>query len=213
MVEADDIPIGIAREMERLLETLQSAAKPEQPIEAAACYAPGGLETALLTAVDNFLKPWEYRLRVEHWSRIRALSRRFVSGKDHYDTLAPASDLIASLKGEISLWLDNPAGWTQEPSDDDVRSAAVNRVRRVVESELHKLVESRLSDEHREDWRIAFNFSGVGSARRRALEIRRIYEESAPPLDVTPASSARKFLTPRGWRLLQDCCCPVRWPH
>ena len=192
--EARDIPVGIIREMGRLLDLLQSAAKQEPPLETAASYTPSGLETALLTAVNNFMNPWELRLRMEHWSRVKALSRRFVGGQDHYDTLKPASDLISSLQGEISLWLENPSGWIQQPRNDDERAAAVNRTRKAVYSALHELVKFRLADEHQEDWRVAFNYSGTGSASRRAHEIRRIYEECAPPLSVALTSAARNFL-------------------
>jgi hypothetical protein len=77
--------------------------------------ATGGLELALRDAVESFLRPWEARvglayrdgIRTEHWTRIKALTRRFANAwSDEYDNLRPASDLFGRLQEEISRWLD-----------------------------------------------------------------------------------------------------------
>lgn len=201
--EIDGIPPGVIAEMGKLLRSLQAAAVPAIPIEAAPIYALGGLELALRDAVDSFLRPWEARLglayrdgiRAEHHTRVRALSRRFANGwSDEYDNLRPASDLIGRLQEEISRWLDNPAGWTRTPYDDDERAAALNPIRSAVFSALHDLVKTRLGDRHREDWQNAYVLSGRGSGLRRSGEIRRIYEESAPPISSAMPPLAREFL-------------------
>lgn len=202
--EIDGIPPGVRKEMSRLLELLQSAAEPEAPAEAAPIYAVSGLELALRDAVESFLRPWEARLglayrdgiRTEHWTRIKALSRRFANGwRDEYDNLRPASDLIGRLQEEISRWLDNPAGWTRAPENEDERMAALNPVRSGVFNALHDLVRVRLGDQHRGDWMNAYTYSGYGSGLRRASEIRRIYEDTAPPISSAMKSQARVFLT------------------
>jgi hypothetical protein len=202
--EIGDIPGGVLKEMRRLLVLLQSAAEPEAPTEAAPIYAIGGLELALRDAVESFLRPWEARLgliyrdgiRTEHWTRIKALSRRFANAwSDEYDNLRPASDLIGRLQEEISRWLDSPAGWTRVPTDEDERMAALNPVRSGVFNALHELVKARLADQHRSDWMNAYTYSGYGSGSRRAGEIRRIYEDTAPPISSAMKPQARAFLT------------------
>jgi hypothetical protein len=202
--EIGNIPAGVLKEMRRLLVLLQSAAKPESPAEAAPIYAIGGLELALRDAVESFLRPWEaclgliYRdgIRTEHWTRIKALSRRFANAwSDEYDNLRPASDLIGRLQEEISRWLDSPAGWTRLPMDEDERMAALNPVRSGVFNALHELVKARLADQHRSDWMNAYTYSGYGSGSRRAGEIRRIYEDTAPPISSAIKPQARAFLT------------------
>ena len=202
--EIDAIPSGVIGEMRKLLLTLQAAAAPPAPIDAAPIYELGGLELALRDAVDSFLRPWEARLglayrdgiRAEHHTRVRALSRRFAnSWSDEYDTLRPASDLIGRLQEEISRWLDSPADWTRHPSDDDERTAALNPVRSAVFAGLHELVQERLAERHRGDWHTAYAQSGRGSGLRRSGEIRRIYEESAPPISSAMKPLAREFLT------------------
>jgi hypothetical protein len=204
--EIEAIPPGIVREMGRMLVLLQSAAAPEKPVDAAPIYEPAGLELALRDAVDSFLRPWEARLglayrdgiRTEHWTRVKALSRRYANGwawPDEYDNLRPAGDLIARLQEEISRWLDTPAGWTRDPTGDDERMAALNPVRNAVFSALHDLAKERLAEQHRDDWLTAYTYSGKGSGSRRAGDIRRIYEESAPPISSAMKPSARAFLT------------------
>jgi hypothetical protein len=202
--EIGAIPSGVIKEMGRLLGTLRDAALPEKPAEAAPIYATGGLELALRDAVESFLRPWEARLglayrdgiRTEHHNRVKALSRRFANGwADEYDTLRPASDLIGRLQEEISRWLDSPADWTRQPSDDAERMAALNPVRSAVFIALHDLVKDRLADQHRNDWLNAFTYSGRGSSFRRAGEIRRIYEDSAPPISSAMKPPARAFVS------------------
>lgn len=99
------------------------------------------------------------------------------------------------LQEEISRWLDSPGGWTRKPSNDDELIAAVNSVRNVVFSARHTLVTDRLGEQHRSEWMSAYGFSGTGSGLRRAGEIRRIYEESAPPISSSMQPAARAFLT------------------
>ena len=174
---------------------------PLKSVEAAPIYATGGLELALRDAVESFLRPWEARLglayrdgiRTEHWTRIKALARRFANAwGDEYDNLRPASDLIGRLQEEISRWLDSPAEWTRQPADE--RMTALNPVRSAVFNALHELVKDRLADKHRGDWLNAYTHSGPGSGSRRAGEIRRIYEDSAPPISSAMKPPARAFL-------------------
>jgi hypothetical protein len=73
--------------------------------------------------------------------------------------------------------------------------AAINPVRSAVFNALHELVKVRLTDQHRDDWVSAYVHSGPGSAFRRAGEIRRIYEDSAPPISSAMKPIARAFLT------------------
>jgi hypothetical protein len=201
--EIERIPDGIVGEIKRLLESLQSAVKPVPPVDAAPVYTTSGLELVLRDAVDGFLRPWEARLGLayrdgisaEHHSRVKALSRRFANAwGDEYDSLRPASDLIGRLQEENSRSLDSPADWTRLPSDDIKRMTALNPIRNAVFVALHDLVEARLSDGHRSDWMTSYTYSGKGSARRRSVEIRQIYEDSAPPISSAMRPDARAFL-------------------
>jgi hypothetical protein len=101
--------------------------------------------------VESFMRPREARLglayrdgiRTEHWTRLKALSRRFANAwGDEYDNLRPASDPIGRLHEEISRF-DSSAGWTRQPADEDERMAALNPARSAVFNGLHDLVKER----------------------------------------------------------------------
>jgi len=71
---------------------------------------------------------------------------------------------------------------------------ALNPVRNAVFTALHDLAKTRLDEQHREDWLTAYTRSRKGSAHLRAGDIRRIFEESAPPISSAMKPSARAFL-------------------
>lgn len=201
--EIDRIPPGFQDQMRALLTDMQAAAEPTTPVEAAPIYSVEGLEIALRDAVEGFQEPWKGLLGLryhdsiakEHWTRIKALSRRFANAwANEYDTLRPVADLVARLQENISRWLDSPAQWTRVPEDDEERNAALSGIRKAVFAALHDLAESRLADTHRADWRGAFEYGGRGSSYRRAEEIERIYEEAAPMISSAMSEPARTFL-------------------
>jgi len=198
------IPSGVVSQLKRLLEVLQASAKPANPVEIAPVYSPEGLETALRDAVEGFLEPWRARLGLayrdgvekEHWTRIKALARRFANAwSNEYDSMRPVADLVSRLQENISKWLDNPTDWTGSPSDQEERNAALSGIRSTVFSALHELAENRISESHRLDWSTAFDFSGARSSFRRADTIERIYEEAAPIINSAMTQPAREFLS------------------
>lgn len=197
------IPPGVIKQIRQLMERMQAAAEPEEPTEVAPRYHMEGLELALRDAVEGFHGPWRARLGLdyhdgiskEHWTRVKALSRRFANGwQVEYDTLRPVADLVARLQENISYWLDSPSDWTRTPETEEEREAALANVRREVFSALHDVAERRLADDHRVDWVQAFSFSGTGSTFRRSEEIDRIYQEAAPVISSAMSSPARSFL-------------------
>jgi energy-coupling factor transporter ATP-binding protein EcfA2 len=201
--EIGQIPSGFLRQMRELMKLMQESGEPTTPIDCAPIYSGEGLEIALRDAVEGFLEPWRARLGKtyhdgipkEHWSRIKALARYVaVLGKNEYSDLRPVADLVARLQENISRWLDNPASWTRPPQDDAERNAALAGVRQTVFAALHDMAEIRMKQAHLSDWSAAYEHSGPRSSYRRADEIERIYEESAPPISSAMSHSARTFL-------------------
>lgn len=198
--EIHSIPPGVVGEISRLLTVFREAASSTSENLAAPRYSVRGLETALLTGLENFRRPWEARLnltyadgiKAEHWTRIKALSRRFTNGRDEYDGLRPAADLISRVQEQISKWLEHPVDWTSEPKNAADREVAIDNLRQAIFKRLHILVKQRLGDEQRVEWGRAYNESGPGSATDRALRIRRIYNSAAPergPQSITLATN------------------------
>jgi hypothetical protein len=163
----------------------------------------GGPELALRDALESLLWPWEARLglayrdgiRTEHWTRIKALTRRFANA---WVTSTTTCGLQAISSAGFRKKF--PGGSTAPRSGRAVRRtrtkrmAALNPVRSAVFNALHELVKNRLADQRRGDWLNAYTYSGPGSGSRRAGEIRRIYEDSAPPISSAMKPPARAFL-------------------
>ncbi|MGY4156328.1 hypothetical protein ACVINW_002170 [Bradyrhizobium sp. USDA 4461] len=200
----EKIPVGYQRELGRLIEVMQRAAAPAEPIEIAPQYEFKGLEIAMHDAIDAFRDPWRARLGLayhdavakEHWTRVKALSRRLANGwADEYDNLTPVADLLARLQEEASKWLDRPAGWTRPPKDEDEREAALDVIRRAVFARLYELTRRRLRDDQVATWRVAYDHSGTGSATRRAKTIDDIHGTAAPNISAAMSQDAREFLT------------------
>lgn len=201
--EIDAIPSGVIGELRKLLELMRSAAEPEAPVDLAPIYVTSGLETALRDAVESFLRPWEARLgldyrdgiRKEHWTRIKALSRRISGGwGNEYDGLMPVGDLIGRLQEELSRWLDSPSGWIRPPIDEEEQATAISPVRRAVFSALHDLASDRLVNDRRPNWITAYSYVGKGSTQTRAIEIGKIYKEAAPPISSAMSQDGRDFV-------------------
>ena len=180
---------GFIKNMGSLLERMQQSAEVPEEIDVGPLYNISRLELALRDATDGFKNPWRGRLglsyyegiRKEHWGRVKALCRRIANlWADEYNGLRPVADLVRQLQTCISLWLDNPAGWTRQPKDEDEKRAAINEIRRKVYVSIHILAEQRLLSAHRAGWRAAFAFSGRGSGNERAKEMARIYDVAAP---------------------------------
>ena len=154
-------------------------------------------------AIDSFRDPWRARLGLtyhdaiakEHWTRIKALSRRLANGwDDEYDNLRPVADLLSRLQEEASKWLDHPAGWSRLPKNDDEREAALDRIRRAVFARLSELTKQRLREDQVASWRMAYDYSGTGSTVLRARTIDDIQQHAAPQFSAAMSLDARDFL-------------------
>ena len=198
----DDIRSGFITQLKALFDRMQKSAEPAEPVAAAPIYSVARLELVLRDAADGFKNPWRGRLGLsqyegprEHWARVKALCRRIANWWDNeYNGLRPVADLVRELQGCIALWLNNPAGWTSAPQDDNEREAAISKISQQVFDDIHKLADRRLVDSQRTGWQTAFGFSGRGSSRERALRMVRIYDEAAPSISAAMDVNNQEFL-------------------
>ena len=198
------IPKGFIKDIGDLMARMQESAKPPEPIDLVPTYNIARLELALRDAADGFKNPWFGRLGLnyhegvqkEHWTRVKALCRRIANWWDNeYNGLRPVSDLIRQLQTSISLWLDNPANWTDPRADEDEKQVIINKIRQRVFTSIHQVAERRLISKHRSGWRIAFGFSGTGSSFDRARQMAQIYNDAAPSISsVMDNISTQQFL-------------------
>lgn len=182
------LPKGVVMELEHLMTFFAKAVEPPVLPDARPVYDPSGINFAVQKATEKFQRPWAARLNLayysgvssEHWTRLKALTRRIAGEMDvEYDSLRPVADLVARMSEEISNFLDNPIGWTSPPKTEEEAQEAISAVRRAVFAALHDLLLKRLIQQYLAAWREAFARSGKGSAHRRSLDMKNIYESAA----------------------------------
>ena len=200
---ADRISSGYIKQIQALLNRMQESSEPSEPVTAAPTYNVARLELVLRDATDGFKNPWRERLGLsyyegaprDHWTRVKALCRRIGNWWDNeYNGLRPVSDFVRELQKCISLWLNNPAGWTSHPKDENEREAAISGISRKVSAGVHLLAERRLITDQRSGWQAAFGFSGRGSSHSRAVRMVRIYDEAAPSISSAMDIQNQEFL-------------------
>lgn len=192
-------------ELNRFLEAIEASIIPAEPVAYHPIYDVANLVLAIQKAAQEFHERWKGILgmgsiagvRPEHWTRIKALSRRLGIFKvDEYDTLRPVADLIRLLQIHVSQFLSNPLGWTPSapPEADQVRIDAVDAVKKEVFTRLHDMSRRRVLEERVREWVSAYEHRGIGSTRTRARDVITIYEEAAPIPNEMPGPDANKFL-------------------
>lgn len=162
------------------------------------------LVLVIRSAAESYRGNWFPRLGLthssvipkEHWTRVRALSRRLAGGwADEYDTPRPVADLRKELVEKKYVFFQTPVAWEgAEPSDDE-KQAAYDRLADVAAKRLLDVSTRRVWHQRMPEWQSAFNEHGSGSNFRRARIIgERIVEPAAPVPDVTPSPDRNHFL-------------------
>src|SRR2546426_1528205 len=176
-------------ELRRMLVTMRDMIKPPPPTSVIPVYDKANLILSLPPAMVSFRDPWRARLNLpsraaispEHWTRIKALSRRFAElGTTEYDYLRPVADFIARLIEHVMVVISTPLKWVPEDAPEEMKRQVVSEITSEVHAELHALAESRLFHERVKEWSIAYSHRGTGSTRERARDIEAIYEQAAP---------------------------------
>lgn len=191
--------------MRRFLSAIESSIVPSEPVEYKPVYDVANLVLAIQKAAQEFHDRWRGILgmgsvsgvRPEHWTRVKALSRRLGINKlDEYDTLRPVADLIKLLQVHASQFLSKPLGWAPSPPPESSqdRIEAIDAVKKEVFTRLHELSRRRVIDERLREWISAYEYRGIGSTRLRAREVATIYEEAAPIPNEMPGPDSNKFL-------------------
>ena len=149
----------------------------------------------LTRATRQFQESWDSRLRGEHWTRVKALTRRLGNlGEDEYDTLKPLADLIRLLSEQIMASIAAPREWKPVQSLEEERRTASDQVAREFFSRLHDMVKSRLWINRKREWESAYDLRGPGSGNLRKRDVGTIYSAAAPVSDVAPMPIASEFL-------------------
>lgn len=160
-----------------------------EPVDLEPTYDMAGVAFAVREAADAFNKRWAGLLGTgtgfgtskEHWTRIKALTRRFAQQWDvEYDTLRPVADLVKQLEEGILQFLEKPVEWSRQPKDEDEAEAVLSPIRQQVSAAMHDLSRMRIADLHLAEWVNAYHHRGKGSSFQRSREVMDIYDAAAP---------------------------------
>ena len=155
-------------------------------------YDTASLERTIQAAARDFHSRWNAILGfapsgnvpTAHWTQIKALNRRIVLDVDNceYRHLKPVADFVRCLSESITTkFLARPSRWDKKAPTDQEKDEAISRVQREVFDRLDKFVDKKILRIPQSQWQEAFDYRGHRSTRKRASEIRTIYETSAPP--------------------------------
>lgn len=197
------LPAGVKGQLNQLITFVEKSVEPPPIPDAKPKYDTSGIGFAVQRATNSFQKAWAARLGLsidatlptEHWTRIKALNRKISNETGvEYDSLRPVADLVSRITEEIANFLDNPIDWSRQPADAYEAQQAIAPIRQVVFNRLHQFALQRLVDDHLKDWRRSLEQKGKGSAARRAIDIRGIYELAAPIPGTVNTTSSIEFL-------------------
>jgi hypothetical protein len=183
------LPKGFVAEFDRLLDFFQRSIAEVEVLDLQPRYDMAGVAFAVRTAADDFNNRWAgllgtgpgYGTNKEHWTRIKALTRRFAQQSDvEYDTLRPVADLVKRLEEGILQFLEKPIDWSRRPKDEDEAEAVLSPIRQQVSAAMHEVSRTRIADLHVSDWVNAYHHRGKGSSFQRAREVMDIYDAAAP---------------------------------
>jgi hypothetical protein len=187
-----------------LLETIDRIVERAETTDTRPVYDRVNLVLAVREAAAAFHLRWTGLLGIdyapghpkEHWTRIKALTRRFAEGfADEYDTMKPVGELKRELDGQIWRMLEQPVRWEGPESTDDDKQAIVNILANEIAKEVTVLCSRRIKAEHTMAWQHAYAEYGTGSSFRRARIISNdIYDRAAPIPTVTPSLDQNSFL-------------------
>lgn len=162
------------------------------------------LSLAVTEAARAFHSRWRGLLGIdhnpdapkEHWTRVKALSRRFAEGwNDEYDSLRPVADLRFNLQKQVYLMLQRPERWTSGEPAEEQKQATLDALTNAITSRLVELSRRRLRDEVRAAWQTAYLQKGPGSTFVRARVIADdVYERGAPIPTVSASPDQNRFL-------------------
>ena len=191
-------------QLQKLLNAVDAVIERPLPDEARPVYDRMNLVLAVHSAANAFHDAWRPRLGLElkpggakeHWTRVKALSRRLAEGwDDEYDTLKPIADLRKELVERSYVFVQNPVRWEGPEPIQDEKQSYFDAFADSLGRRLLALCTRRVWRQRAARWQDAYVRHGTGSTFVRARIIGdEIYKPAAPVPDVTPSPDRNQFL-------------------
>jgi hypothetical protein len=191
-------------QLEKLLTLIDDVIERPEVVKVTPCYDRMNLVLAVKAAAEGFHDAWFPRLGLdykpgvgkEHWTRVKALSRRLATGMaDYYDSLQPVADLRKELQDRIYMFVQNPVKWRGPEPTDDEKQAIFDSFADGIARRMLKLATHRVWKQRGQEWQNAYDKRGTGSSYVRADIIgTQILDPAAPIPDSIPSIDRNQFL-------------------
>lgn len=176
-------------QLNKMVNALQDSIVPPEPLSTVPIYDSATLVLSIQNAAEKFHLKWDAilgirahsKIRKQHWTRIKALSRRLaILREDEYQELKPVSDLITFLRESLYIFISDPYYWEPEGASDELKADAIEVVAQELSKRLHDFASERLWENQLREWIEAYQESRSGSTFRRANDIKQINNKAIP---------------------------------
>ncbi|MBQ2802560.1 MAG: hypothetical protein IJF07_01520 [Lachnospiraceae bacterium] len=191
-LDSEDVNLMSQKQLLKALEVIRERFRNQVSFEEVEIvYDKMTLYHHLQSAIEQFRTEWEDILgypyttnKTEHWSRIKALSRRLAYfGEDNYNhELQPLADLARCIKEELNVYLNKPMTVKMLEVTDSKVVSKINYMKGLMNDNFLEFIRSELwkKEGRLEKWRTAYAYTGRGSTFERAVEIHSIFDLGAP---------------------------------
>lgn len=190
-----DIKGSTQNQFEKLFAEISSlASKNTRKEEVELHYDVVLLYSYLQEATKVFRSNWKQILGVpykssktEHWTRIKALSRRLYEyGMDNYNyELMPIADLLSAITSQLNIFLSKPLQCFPEDAPNEVKEEVINSIKSCIYDRMHLFARNSIwkNTIPMKKWETAYLYRGTESTSWRAYEIDEIFDIGAPILN------------------------------
>ena len=131
-------------------------------------------ELALGLNTTKFLQNWHTKIDSEHWTIIKALTKRMMLKEGEYRYLKPILDYHTLIMQEINRFLKK---------DNQLNSEvyyAQNQIKQNFSAELLRYIREDFMIHYGMDWHIAYDQFGEGSGKKRKWLVKEVFDSFIP---------------------------------
>lgn len=152
------------------------------------------LYTHLQIAIKKYRTNWGQIIgypskssKTEHWSRIKALTRRlaYYNLPDYNNELMPLSDFAQAVREQINIFLNKPLSIDPEETDMEVKVALINLIKGDINAKLAEFIRIQMWQDpiQMKRWEEAYCYRERYSTYYRSVKVNEILELAAPQID------------------------------
>jgi len=109
----------------------------------------------------KFISYFRQKIDIEHWTRVKAFTKRMKNKQLEYDTIKPISEILTFIMKDVNIFLQH-----KEQLKADVMNSQ-NKIKQELSKELRKYIYRELIVQNSHLWNQAYLEQGKGSNKRR----------------------------------------------